>query len=123
MSLKSELTIRHNYKIAAATCVVSLVLALSWLGRAVSEGSPWDWFAVIVLGLIAGIEFSTLRDARIPLLVADQHGIRLRRGSQWFGLPWEEIKEVQVERRSGVFGDGAVRVKALDDETVWSTPL
>jgi cytoskeleton protein RodZ len=123
MSLKSELTIRHNYKIAAVTCGVSLVLALAWLGRAISEGTPWDWFAVMILGLIGGIEFATLRDARLPLLVADEYGVRLRHGDKWSGLPWDEIERVQVRRRAGLFRDGSIRVEATSAATTWSTPL
>ncbi|HNI71223.1 MAG TPA: hypothetical protein PLO27_07865, partial [Marmoricola sp.] len=110
-----ELTIRHNARIAGITCVIAFVLALAWLGKAVAGGSVWDWMAVLVLAVIAGIEFATLRDAGVPLLVADPTGIRIRRGTEWTGLPWLEIDKVRVRGRSGGHVGHAQVALGLDD--------
>lgn len=117
-----ELTIRHNARIAGITCVIAFVLALAWLGKAVAGGSVWDWLAVLVLAVIAGIEFATLRDAGVPLLVADPTGIRIRRGTEWTGLPWLEIDKVRVRGRSGLISDGWIRILPMDGTEV-SVPL
>ena len=41
------------------------------------------------MGLVALAYLAVLVDARTPLLVADEQGVRLRLGRSWTGLTWE----------------------------------
>jgi len=115
--------VAHNALTAGATCVAASVLLLAWLGRAVAAGTPWDWLAVLVLALIAGIELSTWRDARVPLLIADHQGVRLRRRNQWVGFPWQALDEVSVLPRNQIWRDGWIRITPRDGSGELSVPL
>ena len=74
------------------------------------DGPALDWLLCVVLGA-ARVLFRSLLDARSPLLVADELGVRVRLGSQWRGLPWEAIDRVVVKPRRGLLRDGRVVVK------------
>ena len=87
-STRLEVVVAHNRLLAGITCLVAVILTLAWLSRLIVGGSAWDWIAVLILSMIAGIEFAVLRDARFPLLIADHKGIRLRHGANWQGLTW-----------------------------------
>ncbi|HRV70300.1 MAG TPA: hypothetical protein P5108_12700, partial [Marmoricola sp.] len=111
---RPEVVVAHNRLLAGVTCGVAVILTLAWLSRLIVGGSAWEWIAVLVLSMIAGIEFAVLRDARFPLLVADHKGIRLRHGAKWQGLPWSEIETVSLTPRSGLLADGSVKIVPAD---------
>lgn len=52
-------------------------------------------------------------DGRLPLLVADAHGIRLRDGETWRGLPWSVVHRVEVRASHSLVADGAIVVSAI----------
>lgn len=120
---RSDVVVAHNAAIAGVTCMAASLLLLAWLGRAVAAGTPWDWLAVLVLALIAGIELSTWRDARAPLLVADHQGVRLRRRDQWVGFTWQALAEVVVLPRNRIWKDGWIRITPGDGSGELSVPL
>ncbi len=92
---------------------------------AVGDGGGWlDWALVAVTGAIAVAQLQSLADSRVPLLVVDEQGVRLRRRRTWHGLPWQDIEVVEHEPRRGLLHDGRVVVVPRDpDAPVLSVPL
>ena len=66
---------------------------------------------VVVLGLVGVANLAALLDARTPLLVADDLGVRLRLGRTWVGLPWGGLHEVEHRARRGWWRDGLLVVR------------
>ncbi len=70
------------------------------------SGAPLDWALCLVMAAIAALYLANLVDARTPLLVADDLGVRIRLGNQWRGLPWDAVDRVVVQPRRGLLQDG-----------------
>jgi hypothetical protein len=102
--------VRRNGALAAAIGGISSGVAIGYLARAASTGSPVDWVVGVVLGVLGIAHLLSFIDARVPLLVADPQGIRLRLGRTWQGLPWGAIREVQHRPRRGWLRDGRLAV-------------
>ncbi|MCD9198411.1 hypothetical protein [Aeromicrobium wangtongii] len=64
-----------------------------------------------------------LPDARTPLFVADDYGVRLRAGEGWVGLLWSEMGEIKVERREGVRHEPRIKVVSSDGQRFYTSPL
>ncbi|MGH3445528.1 MAG: helix-turn-helix domain-containing protein, partial [Nocardioidaceae bacterium] len=79
---------------------------IAYLWRATESGALVDWALCVALGLIGAFHLAGLVDARTPLLVADTHGVRVRLGGQWRGLPWDAVATVVVLPRRGLLRDG-----------------
>ena len=76
------------------------------------------------IAAVVAIAYLSLADARVPLLVVDEQGVRLRRRRTWHGLPWQDIEVVEHEPRRGLLHDGRVVVVPRDpDAPVLSVPL
>ncbi len=82
-------------------------LALVGVGAAVAAaGYAWRFatgdsglLGLVVAAVLAPIAVAHLAawwDARVPLLVADETGIRLREGATWSGLRWDEVADVRL---------------------------
>jgi cytoskeleton protein RodZ len=69
------------------------------------------------MALVAVAHLAALLDARTPLLVADDLGVRLRLGRSWAGLTWGSLQRVQVTGRAGL-RDGRVVLVPRDAERV-----
>jgi len=106
--------IRRNGLLAGGIGGLAAIVALAYLTRALGGGSPLDWLLALAMGLVAAAYVSAFVDARTPLLVADDQGIRLRLGRSWCGVPWESLDCVEVQGRRGLLRDGRV-VIVLDD--------
>ena len=81
--------IRRRAALMAVVAVIATVIAGTYLWSFSETGSGVTLLIGVVLGVIAvghGLAFS---DARTPLLVADQTGLRIRLGSAWTGVPWK----------------------------------
>ena len=95
--------VRTDARLAAAVGGVASIVAIAYLARAVGGGGGWlDWALVLVTGAIAVAHLQSLVDARVPLLVVDDHGVRLRKGRTWHGLPWQDIECVEHQPRQGL---------------------
>ena len=81
------------------------------------------WVPAAVLVLVALIHLRGLRDARTPLFVADDHGVRMRAREGWVGLLWSEMGEIRVERREGIRHDPRVKVVSHDGTKFYTSPL
>ena len=64
-----------------------------------------------MLGAIGVVNLAALLDARTPLLVADDLGVRLRLGRTWVGLPWGGLHEVEHRPQRGWWRDGLLVVR------------
>src|SRR5690349_18201363 len=78
--------VRRRAGLAVALGAGASVTAVAYLARAVNGGGVLDWVLAAVLGVIGVVELAALVDARTPLLVADELGVRLRLGRTWVGL-------------------------------------
>ena len=114
--------VRRNGGLAAAIGGVAAVVAILYLSRASGTGAWIDWTLTVVMGLLAAAWLQGFVDARTPLLVADQHGIRVRQGRAWHGMPWNDIDAVEHLPRHGLLRDGRLEVFTHDGAAV-AVPL
>jgi cytoskeletal protein RodZ len=96
---------------AAALGAGASLVALAYLARAADGGGVVDWVLGIVLGLIGVANLVALVDARTPLLVADDLGVRLRLGRTWVGLPWGGLHEIDHTPSARWWRDGLLTVR------------
>ncbi|MGH3425166.1 MAG: helix-turn-helix domain-containing protein, partial [Nocardioidaceae bacterium] len=106
------LEVRRNAGVFGLATTTAAVMAVAYGWRAVSSGSTALWALVVLLGAVCLFYAAAWYDARSPLLVADTLGVRLRDGRDWHGLPWEDVADVVVHPRKGLFGDGEIEVVA-----------
>ena len=93
--------VRRRAGLAVALGAGASVTAVAYLTRAVNGGGVVDWVLAVVLGVIGVVELTALVDARTPLLVADELGVRLRLGRTWVGLPWAGLQVLEHRPRRG----------------------
>ena len=114
--------VRRRVPLAAALGLAGSGVAIAYLVRATSTGSVLDWVLCAVMAVVGGAQLLALLDARSPLLVADEHGLRVRRGRTWHGLPWSGVERVEHLASRGPLRDGRLDVFGTDG-TEWSTRL
>ncbi|HEX8780181.1 MAG TPA: helix-turn-helix domain-containing protein [Nocardioides sp.] len=112
--------VRRNAGLAAAVGALASAVAIAYLARAVQTGALLDWVLVGTMGLLGIYWLAAFLDARTPLLVADGHGVRMRLGRTWRGLPWTAIQRVEHTPRRGLLRDGRLAVVARNPEKVLS---
>jgi cytoskeleton protein RodZ len=110
--------VRGRPGIHIVVSAVAGVTALAYLWRAVDGGSVILWAMVALLVGIAVLHLLGRREASLPRLVADEHGVRVRRRRQWIGLPWVDIDRVEVASMHGPLGSTVVRLLRDDDEPI-----
>ncbi len=115
-----EVRRRASVYIAAALVPLALAGGFGWFAWSVPQ--PWWWLPCGVFALVFLLALPGLLDLRTPLFVADQHGIRLRRGRQWVGLLWSEMAGIYVEPRIGRH-DPCVKVVSPDGSSIVRAPL
>ncbi|HWV27063.1 MAG TPA: hypothetical protein VNZ66_07555 [Aeromicrobium sp.] len=87
-----------------AVVIVPLLLAGGYGWVAYDRGELL-WAGVAGVLMLVGLSFvPTLRDLRAPLLVADEHGVRLQGDQGWIGLLWSEIESISVRPSRGLRG-------------------
>ena len=106
-----------------ALTVAALLLAAGF-GAVALIREDW-WLAIpavffVVLGLIT---LPGVGDARTPLFVADDHGVRMRHENSWIGLLWSELGEIRVEPRVGLRHDARVKVISHDGLRIYDAPV
>ena len=97
----------------AAGFGVLAVLREEWM-----LGIPAAFFVVLGLITLPGVG-----DARTPLFVADDHGVRMRHQHGWIGLLWSELGEIRVEPRVGLRHDARVKVISHDGLRIYDAPV
>lgn len=113
--------VHRNTLLTASTGVLAGVVAAAYVVRLLGGGSALDGVLAVVLLGIAAVHAVGVLDARAPLFVADELGVRLRRGKEWRGLPWTDIDAVEVLPRRRLLRDGSVDV--LSGEEPLRVPL
>ncbi len=108
--------VRRNALVSVVIGAAASAISIAYLWRAADSGFALDWVLCVVLGLMAAVFLRGLLDARTPLLVADEMGVRIRLGAQWRGLPWEAIDRVVVKPRRGLLRDGTVVISLLNPQ-------
>ena len=107
------------YAVLALACL-AVAAGFGWL--AVDRAEPLLWVPAGVFVVLALAALPGVLDARTPLFVADDHGVRMREGAGWVGLLWSEMGEIRVERREGLY-DPRVKVITPDGLRIHSAPL
>ncbi|CAN5700080.1 hypothetical protein BH10ACT10_BH10ACT10_02680 [soil metagenome] len=102
----TPVVVRRNAGLAALVGAGASAIAIAYLWRASASGAPLDWVLCLVMAAIAVLNLANLVDARTPLLVADDLGVRIRLGNQWRGLPWNAVERAVVQPRQGLLRDG-----------------
>lgn len=108
--------VRRNAALSAGIGGFSAFLTIAFAARAFTGGTALDWLALVVLAVITGVHVAALADSRAPLLVADEHGVRLRQGSRWQGISWPEIDCLEHLPRRGLLTDGHLLVDGYDGQ-------
>ncbi|MGZ4611053.1 MAG: helix-turn-helix domain-containing protein, partial [Actinomycetes bacterium] len=94
--------------------VVAGLAALVGLGYLLRGSGLLDVVVGVVLLLLAALHATALGSARTPVLVADEHGIRLRVGLTWRGIPWGAVRQVVVEHADNPLREGRLVVVPRD---------
>ncbi len=102
----TPVVVRRHAGIAALIGAAASAVAIAYLWRASQTTTFLDWTLCGVMAVIAAYYLVSLVDARTPLLVADDLGVRIRLGDEWRGLPWDAIGQVVVHPRKGLLRDG-----------------
>src|SRR4051794_24961828 len=73
-----EVIIRRNGRVSLALAGVSALLSAAYFARAVTEfGHILDWIVCGGLAALTWAHVFSFLDSRMPLLVADSHGVRI----------------------------------------------
>lgn len=115
--------VRRNGALSGGIGVVAAVVALAYLTRALGDGALLDWVLALAMGAVAAVYLSALVDARTPLMVVDEQGVRLRRGRRWLGFRWDSVECLEHRPRRGALRDGRLVVVAFDDDREYAVPL
>ncbi|WP_239547118.1 helix-turn-helix domain-containing protein [Nocardioides nitrophenolicus] len=111
-----RIEVRRNVALSATVGGFSALLTVAFAVRAFGGGTTLDWLAFGVLALVTLAHLAALVDGRAPLLVADDHGVRLRQGADWRGIAWPEIDCLEHLPRRGLVRDGHILVDGYDDQ-------
>ncbi|MEZ0580121.1 helix-turn-helix domain-containing protein [Nocardioides sp. MH1] len=105
-----QVEVRRNVVLSGIVGGFSALLMIAFALRAFGDGGPLDWALFAVLGAITVLHLAAVADGRAPLLVADQHGVRLREGAEWQGIAWEDIECLEHLPRRLPLHDGHLLV-------------
>ncbi|GAB2858563.1 RodZ domain-containing protein [Nocardioides pacificus] len=108
--------VRRNAGVSALVGATASAVAIAYLGRAAQTGAWLDWALVALMGALGSVHLWNLVDSRTPLLVADAHGVRIRLGRTWRGLPWGALDRVEHSPRRGILRDGRLALVARNPE-------
>jgi hypothetical protein len=103
--------IRRNVWLSGVVAGMAALVAVAYLLRG---SGPLDTAAGVVLLLIAAVHAVVAAASGVPVLVADEHGIRLRVGLSWRGLPWGSIRQLVVEHADNPLREGRLVVVPRD---------
>jgi hypothetical protein len=106
--------IRRNVWLSGVVAGLAALLGLGYLLRG---SSLLDTVVGVALLLIAALHGAGLASARTPVLVADEHGIRMRVGPTWRGLPWGSVRQVVVEHADSPLREGRLVVVPRDPDS------
>lgn len=103
-------SVRQDARTAAVVALLSAALTVAWFARALGTADPFDWLWCLVPAAVGVVQLLVVRDARSPMLVADELGVRVRRGHTWHGVQWEAVDRVEVRSGGRWLSDGRLVV-------------
>ena len=106
--------VRRRAAVLAGVGIVASALAVAYLRRAAETGSLLDWGLTCVLAVIGIVHLGGFVDSRIPLLVADTTGVRVRRGRRWTGVAWSDVDHVEHAPGRAGWRDGRLTLVTHD---------
>jgi cytoskeleton protein RodZ len=109
----TDIQIVRNGRLALVIGGLAGLVALAFLAR---RDGVLDLVLGLVLAAIAGYQLWTAWDARVAVLVADEHGVRVRLGRVWQGIPWRDLDEVEHLPRRSWWRDGRLVLLPQDDD-------
>jgi transcriptional regulator with XRE-family HTH domain len=115
--------VRRRAGLAGLVGVLAAGVAALYLTRALDSGSGLAWSVFALFGLVALAYLGVLVDARTPLLVADEQGLRLRTGRTWAGLTWGSLRRVDVVASHGLRDGRLVATPRNADRPPLGVPL
>lgn len=121
--MEKQVSIGRNSRVSAVAAGLTGLVAAAYFVRAAGGGGVVDWLVFGVLGALTLAHLYSLLDARTPLLVADEQGVRIRAGRTWRGMPWAELEEVEHLPRRGLLRDGRLILFPRDGSQHVATPL
>ncbi len=105
--------VRRRGTLLGVVGVAAAAVATAYLTRALATGATLDWVLTVVLAGLALLHLAGLLDARAPLVVADEQGLRLRRGRTWTACPWAEVSDVELVPAAGL-REGRLTITSTD---------
>lgn len=112
--------VRRRRGLAAGVGVVATGVAIAYLQRSIDSGSVLDWLITAVLAGLACYWLRAFVDSRLPLLVADARGVRLRLGRSWSGLRWSAVHHIEHEPHRSWWRDGRLVIVPHNPDLVLS---
>ncbi|MFJ9391119.1 helix-turn-helix domain-containing protein [Nocardioides sp. NPDC101246] len=110
--------VRRNGRLALVVALASLLVGIAFVTRGGIEG----YLVGLILLVVAAVQGWTAWDSRMPLLLVDEQGVRLRFGQTWQGIPWSKIESVEhTPRPDGIerfWKDGRIGVLLHDEDEV-----
>nr|WP_278255518.1 hypothetical protein [Nocardioides convexus] len=112
----AKVEVRRNVALSAGVGGFAALMTAAFAARAFTGGTVLDWLTFGILAVVTVAHLASLADGRAPLLVADEHGVRLRQGATWRGIAWDDIDCLEHLPRRGVLHDGHLLVDGYDDQ-------
>lgn len=110
--------VRRNGRLALVVALASLLVGIAFVLRGGIEG----YLVGLILLVVAAVQGWTAWDSRMPLLLVDEQGVRVRFGQTWQGIPWSKIESVEhTPRPDGIerfWKDGRIGVLLHDEDEV-----
>lgn len=94
--------------------LAALLVCAGYVWRFSDDRGLVPFLVGCALLLIAVLHAVAWRESRVPLLIADLTGLRVRLGGRWAGVPWADVETVEVAER-GRWGDGRVTIRPRDE--------
>ncbi|MFL6108472.1 MAG: RodZ domain-containing protein [Marmoricola sp.] len=105
--------LRRNVLLSGVVGGLAMLLGLAYLVRG---SSAYDVIIGLLMVMVALWHLPALASARLPVVVADDQGLRLRIGYTWRGLPWSAVRQVVVEYADSPLREGRMVVVLRDPD-------
>lgn len=116
--------IKRRAGLYISVVVLAGVVGLGFLAFAYFDSHAKFWWVSGAVLIAAALVYSlALFGVDTPLFVADEHGVRLRDKSGWVGLRWQDMDEIRIVPRQGLWSDPRVKVISRDGFRVYTAPL
>jgi cytoskeleton protein RodZ len=112
----STVEVRRRGALLGGVGVAAAAVAVAYLSRALGTEAALDWVLTALLGALALLFLGGVLDARSALLVADTHGVTVRRGRTWTSWRWAEVAEVDLNPARRL-RDGRLRLTSTTGES------